>query len=246
MRPQSCSISRSSEWVRRRWLAAILGLAPVEGRAEVLRQIAPPSSGPNDPALTALIERMRSLIKERDHRALTALMGPTFRVEFDGGKGPQAFARHWRPASSTSTLWNVLGQLFSLEGHHYSETLFALPHIVARFPIDLDPLGHVVATRGGVTLHSLPERDAPVSGRLDHAIIPLAKPIEPPVVIPPGTFLEVLHPEAGRCFVSSADVYHPAAHRVFFEKRNGRWRWISLAAATLADPPELRQVRKRT
>lgn len=246
MRPQSFSVSRSSEWARRRWLAAILGFAPVEGRGDVLRQITPPSTGRHDPPLAALIERLRGMIREHDHRALTALMGPTFRVEFDGGKGPQAFTRRWRPASPASGLWDVLGPLFSLEGHYYSETLFVVPHIVARFPIDLDPLGHVVATREGVTLHSLPEKDAPVSGRLDHVIIPLAKPMEPPVIIPPETFLEVVHPEAGRCFVSSSDVYHPAAHRAFFEKRSGRWRWISLAAATLADPPELIQVRKRT
>ncbi len=188
---------------------------------------------------------MRGAIRNRDHKSLTALMGPAFRVEFDAGKGPQAFSRHWRPASPESRLWDVLDQILSLEGHHYSETLFVLPYIVARFPIDLDPLRHVVATREGVPLHTLPEKGAPASGRLDHAIVPLAKPMAPPVVIPPGSFLEVVHPETGRCFVSSSEVYNPAAHRAFFEKRNGRWRWISLAAATLADPPELMQVRKK-
>jgi hypothetical protein len=224
----------------------MLGLAPGLARAEALRQIAPPPSGKQDPALGALIDRMRLFIKERDHRALTALMGPAFRVEFDVGKGPLAFTRHWQPASTGSRVWDVLGQILSLDGYYYSETLCVVPHIVARYPIDLDPLNHVVAVREGVTLHSLPAKDSPVSARLDHAIIALAKPMEPPVVIPPGKFLEVVHPEAGNCHVSSADVYHPAAHRAFFEKRAGRWRWISLAAATLADPPELMHSRKRT
>jgi hypothetical protein len=190
-----------------------------------------------------LLDRLRALCGIRDHRALTAFMASDFRVEFDAGKGPRAFVRHWQPTSGTTHLWDVLTRLFSIDGFFYSETLFVVPYIVAQYPIDLDPLGHVVAIRDRARLHSLPSAEAPATGYLDHAIVELAKPLQPPVVIPPGGFLEVVHPEAGRCFVSTSDVYHPAAHRAFFERRNGRWRWISLAAPTLADPPALTRAR---
>ena len=187
---------------------------------------------------------MRRLIRNRDTRTLTAMMARDFRVEFDAGKGPQAFVRHWRPSSPASALWDALGRLFSLDGHYYSQTLFVVPHIVAHYPIDMDPLANVVAVRDHVNLRSGPATDAPVTGVLEHEIIALAEPMQPPVMIRSGGFIEVVHPEVGRCFVAANDVYHPAGHRAFFEKRGGRWRWISLAAPTLADPPELTRARK--
>jgi hypothetical protein len=125
--------------------------------------------------------------------------------------------------------------------------LFALPYLYARFPMDLDLLSHVVATGTGVPLRKAPEPDAPEWRRVDHAILPLAQPLEPPVSLLAQAFLEVAGPEGQRSFVSSADVYSPAGYRMFLEKRQAGWRWISLACATLAYPPDLERLeRKRT
>ena len=203
----------------------------------------PPGESKLDPTLAGLISRLRKIVAARDHVALEALMAPTFRVEFDAGKGPAAFQRHWRPESGDSRLWEVLTRLLTLEGYSYTETLFETPYVCARFPFDLDPLRYVVAVKKEVALIAEPR---PEAGRLaspDYPILPLAKPVQPPVMIPPGSYVEVIHPSAGRCFVSSDDVYSPAAHRAFFEKRAGRWVWISLVAATLADPPDLQRHR---
>jgi hypothetical protein len=63
--------------------------------------------------------------------------------------------------------------------------------------------------------------------------------LAPPVIIPGSKFLAVDDPDVGRGYVAGSDVYSPAAHRMFFERRAGKWQWISLAAGTLSDPPEL-------
>ncbi len=183
-------------------------------------------------------------MEKRDYRALEHLMGPTFRVEFDAGKGPKDFEAYWRPASSKSRLWEVLEQLLSLQGTSYSETLYVLPSVYARFPVDLDPLAHIVAVREDVSLFAEPSVDGQKVGSLSYSIVPLATPMTLPVILPTGGFIEVMHPEYGRCYVAAADVYHPSAHRAFFERRNGKWQWISLASATLADAPELKLHRK--
>ena len=82
---------------------------------------------------------------------------------------------------------------------------------------------------------------------LDYTIVPLVQRLEPPVTITAGRYLEVKWPgAAGQCFVAEADVYSPAAHRAFLEKRQGRWRWISLACATAADPPGLKTCHQET
>ena len=222
---------------RRNLLSLLAGWAASVAKAEPLRRIEPPRRSNLDPGLTNLLARMSTGVKARNYAALESLMLPTFRVEFDAGKGPVAFHRYWKPQSRDSQLWEILGRLLSMPGSAYSETLYAVSYVYARFPFDLDPLRHVVATGDSVDLLAEPSREARKVGALDYSIVPLAKPMEPPVVISPGQFLELAHPEFGPCFVNSSDVYHPSAHRAFFEKRQGRWYWISLAAATFADPP---------
>ena len=171
-------------------------------------------------------------------------MLPTFKVELDAGKGPAAFRRRWHSESKSSELWDVLDRLFSLGGTFYSATLFALPYVYTKFPAELDLVGRVVAVKPGARLLDKPGPDSAQVGTLDYAIIPLIQRLEPPVTITKGRYWEVKWPgAAGRCFVAEADVYSPAAHRAFFERRQGRWIWISLARGTLADPPGLQQTR---
>jgi hypothetical protein len=218
-------------------------MAAHAAQREDLRRISPPGE-PSDPSLITLIVRLRKIVAAREHLALEALMHSLFRVEFNVGKGPAAFRRHWHPESAASPVWEVLQRLLALPAHRYSDALYGVPYVFARFPFDLDPLRHVVAVKDAVALLAEPKPDAKRVGTLGNStIIPLTQPLQPPVVISSGTFIDLMHPVVGRCFAASSDIYHPAAHRAFFEKRGGRWRWISLAAATLEDPPELRRHR---
>ena len=218
-------------------LAAGLSVARLHG--EELPRLDPPSQESLDPALAAFVERLRGIVTARKHVALEALMANTFRPDFDVAKGPAGFQAHWRPESSTSPVWGILERLLALPGHRYSETLYALPYVCARFPLQFDLLGNVVAIKEGVNLLAEPKTDAARVGSVSYSIVPLAQPLTPPVFIPAGSFVELKHPQLGRCFAASADIYSPAAHRAFFEKRQGQWHWISLAAPTLKDSPEL-------
>jgi hypothetical protein len=224
---------------RRRGLLLLGGLACVSVFGDELREISPPGVASRDAALTALLNRMRRIVTERDYRSLEALMSYNFRVEFDVGQGPRVFRNHWLSESHESPVWKILQRLLSLEGTFYSQTLYVLPYVYARFPIDLNPLEYVVAVNKEVPLFAKPEPGAEPIGFLQNSIVPLAKPLEPPVIIPAEGFIEVNHPSLGRCFAAAGSVYCPAGHRAFFEKRKGGWRWISLAAATLAQPPRL-------
>jgi hypothetical protein len=226
---------------RRAWLrrtAAFLMAIPCA--AQEPRSLPPPGDPPGDSGLSALLERMRKIVASKDAAALTALMLPEFKVEFDVGKGPLVFRRHWKPEAPDSEVWEVLGKALALQGASYLPTLFCVPYVYKSFPRDLDPLTHVVATGADATLRDRPAKDGAVLGTRDHAIIPLAEPLQPPVVIRESAFLAVNDTSAGRCFVSGSQVYSPAGHRMFFERRNGKWQWISLAAETLAEPPELK------
>ena len=231
---------------RRMGLRILGALACTSVFADELRQIFPPGKDPHDAALTTLLSRMRRIVADRDPRSLEALMSYNFRVEFDVGQGPRAFRNHWLSGSHESPVWKILERLLSLDGTFYSPTLYVLPYVYARFPIDLNPLEYVVAVNKEVPLFAKPEPGAEPIGLLQQSIVRLAKPLEPPVIIPAEGFIEVNHPALERCFVATAGVYSPAGHRAFFEKRKGEWRWISLAAATLAQPPRLERLKTGT
>jgi hypothetical protein len=210
-------------------------------RAAELAKLPPTDEVSRDAALARLLTKIRTLSARHDSSGLEALMLPTFRVDFDAGKGREAFRRRWRPESPSSALWTVMERLFSLGGTFYSDTLFALPYVYTQFPAELDPLQHVVAVKAGAKLLDGPGQGGKPLATLDYAILPLAERLQPPVMMTAGHYLEVKSPPAGRAFVASADVYSPAAYRAFFEKRGGRWCWISLACATLAEPPDLKR-----
>jgi hypothetical protein len=224
----------------RRDLVRLAGAAFAKKDTPELATMPPADEASRDPALAALLGKVRRLAGGRDSRGLEALMLPTFRVEFDAGKGPAAFRRRWNPESPSSALWDVLERLFSLGGTFYSDTLFGLPYVCTQFPLELDPLGYVVAVKAGARLLDRPGPEGAQVAMVDYAILPLAQPFRPPVTITSGRYFEVKLPRQGRCFAAEADVYNPAAHRAFFEKRQRRWRWISLVCATLAEPPDLK------
>jgi hypothetical protein len=203
-----------------------------------LRSLLPEDQSARDRSLLALIGTMRTHVRRRDSKALCALMPSDFKVEFDVGKGPDAFRRHWDSETPTSAVWTTLDTLLSLGGTFYSDSLFALPYVYTRFPYDLDRLQYVVAT-GEIPVYAESNLAGARIGTLKHAIVPLATPLTPPAMLRQQPSVALQHPELGLCYAAGTDVYSPAGHRAFFEKRSGQWRWLSLAAATLATPPVL-------
>jgi len=234
--PRGVPITRRS-WLRLAAAAMVAAPYAAPARADV-RSLVPQDQGARDESLRALLEAMREIVRRKDSKALLAHMAPDFKVEFDVGKGPAVFSRHWKPEASTSMVWLVLDRLLSLAGSFYSDSLFAVPYVYTRFPYDLDRLSHVVTT-GEVPVYADATRAAARVGMLKHAIVQLASPLTPPAMLVQVPFVAVQHPERGMCYVAGSDVYSPAGHRIFFEKRQGRWRWLSLAAPTLATPPAL-------
>ena len=229
---------------RRELLIASLGLTANAALGDDLRQISEGHKASRDPELGKFMTSIKARIEKKDYRALEALMQPEFRVEFDSGKGPKAFHKYWQPESEQSPLWGVLNRLFALNGAYYSDTLFVLPFVYKYFPIDLDPLAHAAVVSEQADLLASPAADSAKVGTVGRSIITLAKPVELPIQVPFPSFLELNHPQVGKCFVAASDIYLPAAHRAFFEKRNGRWHWISLVAGTMAEPPDLIEMRK--
>jgi hypothetical protein len=235
-KPVGLRITRRS-WLRlaATTLVAVSHAAPAHAELRTLRA---EDQSARDASLQTLLGAMRQIVRRRDAKALLALMAPDFKVEFDVGKGPTIFRRHWHLEAPGSRVWPVLDRVLALGGTFYSDSLFALPYVYTRFPLDLDRLHYVVAT-GEIPMRATPGATGARIAVLKDAILQLASPLTPPAMLADVPFVAVQHPEHGVCYVAGSDVYSPAGHRVFLEKRQGQWRWLSLAAPTLATPPAL-------
>jgi hypothetical protein len=225
------SISRR-EWIKLAGTSLLFASACFP--ASDLRRIPPVDESERDESLQQFLSRLRGIVLERQSTALEHLLGPSFKVEFGLGKGPVVFRQHWRSESDSSPVWNILERILSLGGTFYSETLFAVPYVYTRFPVDMDLLGHIVATTEMGIVFETPNLNSGRPARLDYSILPLTQRFVPPVIIKPDQFLQVDHPEFGRCYVAGTDVYSPVGHRAFFEKKNGQWTWLSLVAGSFA------------
>lgn len=199
--------------------------------AEEWRRIPPGESPERDPALAGLLAEMKSFQERQDRARLLRLQDRDFRVEFQGGNGPEDFARRWFANKGGSALWDLLGRLLEMRGVFYSETLYVLPEVYANFPQDLDPSAHVVTVQA-TEWKADAEAGEEVIPVPTCTILPLAEQSGEP-----GGTLLVRHPEKGVGRVSARAVYSPLAHRMFFEKRKGEWRWISLVSADNVKAP---------
>jgi hypothetical protein len=235
--PGRLSLTRRS-WLQLMSAGVVAWPSHASAAEDDLRTLLPEDQSARDKSLQALLGTIRTIVRRRDSTALGALMAPDFKVEFDVGKGSEVFRREWKSEMSSSAVWTVLDRLLVLGGTFYSDSLFALPYVYTRFPYDLDRLRYVVAI-GDIPAHAQSTPASPRVGRLTHAIVPLATPATPPAMLCQQPFVAVQHPAFGLCYVAGTDIYSPVGHRAFFEKRHGRWRWISLAAPTLATPPVL-------
>ena len=129
----------------------------------------------------------------------------------------------------------VLGTLDSKRDWGYAGDYMPATWLMLQQPA---PDDYVVAT-GEIAMRAKPAATGARVGVLKDEIVQLASPLTPPAILADVPFVAVQHPDHGMCYVAGSDVYSPAGHRVFFEKRQGQWRWLSLAAPTLATPPAL-------
>jgi hypothetical protein len=217
---------------RRQWIGAVASSPLVFGGSidPAKRKLEPRDEAARDPELWQLLKNLRSIVEKREERPLLAGIGQTFRVEIAAGKGRSSFIKFWRTGAPESEVWTVLSRLLTIGGTFYSPTLFAIPYVYTHFPIDLDPLSHVVALQENVNAHHDSRPDSTVAAVLSFDIVPTQQAFQTPVWLSRVDWVRVA--VAGRpAFVSSRQVWSPAGHRLFFEKRRGRWEWISLVCA---------------
>src|SRR5262245_37534952 len=100
---------------------AAAAFVPLPSRARTgLRVLIPEDQSGRDPSLAQVLKTLRGIVGRRNDRELLALMSADFKVEFDVGKGPDAFRRQWTSNARDSQVWDLLDRLLTLGGTFYS------------------------------------------------------------------------------------------------------------------------------
>jgi hypothetical protein len=222
--------------VTRRGFSALLGAMPAAAmvhQQDAARKLGPYDEAKRDPALVETITHIRGIVARKDYKALMALISPTFKIDVIGTKGPVNFEKFWKPSSPDSPVWPVLSHMLPIGGTFYTPSLFALPYVYTRFPVDLDPFTSVVALKESVPVHETAAKDSSTIATLSYDIVTADPAPAVPVRLDKSPWVGIIAPGGKKGFVSSEDVYSPAGYRSFFEKEKGKWQILGLICSEL-------------
>lgn len=141
-------------------LLAIGGLSAPVFADEFDKRLLPVDDTYRDATLQEFLDRLRQVVKFREHESLVPFIAPKIVNNKGVPDGAQAFANYWRMDSQDSELWTELSRILSLGGTFLRSNrgvTFCGPYIFTEFPDNLDIFGHGVVIEENVLLKSEPD-----------------------------------------------------------------------------------------
>lgn len=216
-------------------LASVAGATPAA--AQPFKAVPVDEAG-EDPALAALRDRLLAAVRRRDVDGVVALAAPDIHLSFGGHHGRQTL-RRWLDGVDDlpwtgGYYWQQLQDALALGGAWQDTGAgrhFCAPYtFVAAYPQDIDPF-HVVFIIGtDVALHSGPDADDPVVGRLSYDIAAIIDSVPgEPAGDPAAPYWLRIRTADGAAdgYVRSTDVRSPVDYRACFHRdgETGDWVW---------------------
>ena len=201
------------------WLLALLA-----GGLDAQAVLPPVDEAAAQPDFFSFRAQLATAVARRDAAAVFEAVDDHVKTGFGGDDGRAAFERQWQPERPDSRLWETLGAVLALGGSFSGEHQFSAPYVYSRWPEHLDAFGHVAVIGSDVRLRAAPRADAPVIGRTSFGVLTLAGPATD------AGWFEVRLPDGRSGHVARALARSPLDYRAIFERRDGRWRLVSLVA----------------
>jgi hypothetical protein len=139
------------------------------------------------PAVRAAVEDLARIVARRDLAAFKRHLTPGTPISFGGDHGPEGLDTVWEPTRPDTQLWTELDEILRMGGVEQSGDDGAR-QFCAPWPacIDIDPepgmsgYDPVVVTGTDVAVRARPAPEAPVLGRVSHAVLVLADAAQGP------------------------------------------------------------------
>jgi hypothetical protein len=186
--------------------------------------VTPFDEGARDSTFLVFREDLLRIVSQRDTTRLMSIVAPDVRVSFGPDNGVAAFRDQWHPGDADSRIWAVLDDVLRHGGRFISPDFFVAPYTFFALPDSLDAFEYLVVRDTAVIVRDAADATARPLGRVSFAIV---KSTTQPA--PDGwTAVEIGDGRTG--FIASNQVRSPVDYRVGFERQDGRWVLVFLAA----------------
>ncbi len=201
------------------------------------RYVRPVDEGEQDASFSVFREKLIAAVKNHDKKYLLGIIDPKIKASFGGDDGIADFKKVWKINSPKSALWDELLVVLTNGGTFYKEAdvknkQFSAPYTFTSFPEDLDAFEHSIIFGNNVNLRVKPDLSANVVAKLNYNVVKVdfENSIKSKENENNYSWLKVETLGGKKGFVSAEYVRSPIDYRVFFEKKNGKWKMTAFVA----------------
>jgi hypothetical protein len=204
--------------------SAVVSDSAPAGSVQTFGTVAPFDDAARDTSFLTFRDALLRTLAQRDTASLYAIVAPDIRVSFGPDNGIGAFREEWRPGEDDSEIWSVLDDLLRHGGRFTTPDLFIAPWTFFGLSDSLDAFEYLVVRDSGVIVRAAPDASAAVLARLSFEIVRAAS------TPAPEGWTAIMTGDGRLGYVDADRVRSPVGYRAGFERRDGRWLLVFLAA----------------
>lgn len=211
----------------RRCLLVFLCLAPLAAGAQE-RKLAPVDEAGNDASWVNFRNRLLDAVEKRDRKFVLGVLDRNVRNGSAAPRGIAEFTKQWELDAADSPLWRELSSALFLGSAWFKRDKrpreLCAPHVLARWPEDLDPLTHGVIVGKEVLVKSAPSSGSQTLATLSHDVVAVADwEVDDQE---PGSRQKwvKIRMTGAEGYVPEEQIRSPVEHAACFVKTEGGWR----------------------
>jgi len=203
--------------------AVVSDSAPA-GTVQTFGTVAPFDDAARDTSFLTFRDVLLRTLAQRDTASLYAIVAPDIRVSLGPDNGIGAFREEWRPGEDDSEIWSVLDDLLRHGGRFTTPDLFIAPWTFFGLPDSLDAFEYLIVRDSGVVVRGTPDASGAAIATLSFDIVRTAN------TPTPDGWSAIMAGDGRVAYVDTDHVRSPVGYRAGFERRDGRWLLVFLAA----------------
>lgn len=223
----------SARLALRYWLLAILVGLPAAPALSQVGRLEPVDEAARDPSWISFRNQLLNAVEARDRKFVMGILAQDVRTSLEAARGPAEFKKQWDIDGEKSALWQALrsalflGSAF-LEREKGRHELCA-PYLLAKWPRDVDPFQHGVATGREVLVKAEPSSTSETVQVLAYDIVTITDwEVADKAADVRQRWVKV-KVRNGEGYVPEEQIRSPVEHAVCFVKAQQGWRLSGLA-----------------
>ena len=214
---------------------ALFGAALSATAQELPRKLPPVEEASADASWANFRRRLLGAVEKRDRKFLLSIIDPKVRNQTEDTRGIAEFRRQWDLDSNDSPLWLELPSALKLGGGWMTrddgQREYCAPYVMARWPDDVDPVGHGAVLVRETLVQAEATAFSPVIGRLSYDIVPVTDwEVADKAVDVKQRWVELrLGDRKG--YIPEEHIRSPMEHAACFVKTRSGWRLTAFAPA---------------